>query len=136
MNDDELAKFRGLAKTEIPDLPSDLREPLHSLQADTSYLIGRVQSDSSVGGMVANSIKSRLSHIEEAAYRLNAKAHARADLMKEVREALEATEVLDNRDDCPECHGEGEPEQCELCFPAADDARLKRRDVLSKLGEA
>ncbi len=124
MNDDELAKFRGLAKTEFPDLPSDLREPLHSLQADTSYLIGRVQSDSSVGGMVANSIKSCLSHIEEAAYRLNAKAHAPSDLMREVRAFLEAIATNDPDD------GVADGATCAMAWQRDAVA------LLSKLGEA
>lgn len=53
------------------ELPDDLREPLHSLQADTKYLIARVVEDGSVAGMMTDSILQRLSHIEEAAYRLN-----------------------------------------------------------------
>jgi hypothetical protein len=52
----------------------------------------------------------------------------------EMVEALQATEALDNRDDCEDCHGEGEPELCGACFPAADDARLMRRAVLAKIG--
>ena len=46
--------------------------------------------------------------------------------------AIEATEALDFRDDCPECGGEGVPETCGECFPKADDARLKRRAALTR----
>lgn len=55
------------------DLPDDLRLPLHSLQADVKYLIGRVLQDKETADMISENILQRLSHIEEAAYRLNAK---------------------------------------------------------------
>lgn len=60
-----------------------------------------------------------------------------ADLRKRLSEALEAirfTEELDMRDDCPNCKGHGQPEECERCFPLAD-ARLKRRAVLERNGQ-
>lgn len=52
----------------ITELPVDLREPLHSLQADMRQLLGRVADDSSVAGMVAESVLERLSQIETACY--------------------------------------------------------------------
>lgn len=63
-------------------------------------------------------------------------------MTKELREAaeraikaLEATEALDSRV-CEECNGEGEPEACPECFPAADDARLARRESIVELRDA
>lgn len=50
------------------ELPDDLRVPLHSLQADTRYLFGRVAADGTVAGMMADSVLDRLSQIESALY--------------------------------------------------------------------
>lgn len=48
--------------------------------------------------------------------------------------ALRAYEHLDNfHANCPECDGEVAPEICELCFPLADDARLRMRAALEKV---
>jgi hypothetical protein len=52
----------------------------------------------------------------------------------EMYDALKAYELLDQRHaNCPECDGECQPEACELCFPLADDARLKMRLILAKV---
>lgn len=53
--------------------------------------------------------------------------------LREAEDALVKTEALDDRDDCPECEGQGEPEICPLCFPKADDARLARRAAIASL---
>jgi hypothetical protein len=45
-------------------LPEDVRIPLHELQADVDYLIGRVVADGSCGPMIAASIKDKLAKIE------------------------------------------------------------------------
>jgi hypothetical protein len=64
------------------------------------------------------------------------KSEAEANLFAaapELYEALALIEELDfSRDDCPECEGMGEAEACGLCFPKADDARIKRRAALAK----
>lgn len=52
----------------ITELPVDLREPLHSLQAGMKHLLGRVAADSSFAGLAAESILGRLSQIEAACY--------------------------------------------------------------------
>lgn len=54
----------------LPELPDDLRIPLHTLKADARYLFGRVAADGSVAGIMCNSVETRLSHIEEASLRL------------------------------------------------------------------
>lgn len=58
-----------ICTNQTPELPDDLRAPLHSLQADVRYLIGRVVQDHDIESMVVDSILSRLSQIEEASYR-------------------------------------------------------------------
>jgi hypothetical protein len=45
-------------------LPESVRIPLHSLQADLEYLIGRVIADSSCGPMIVKSMRERLDQIE------------------------------------------------------------------------
>lgn len=45
-------------------LPESVRIPLHSLQADLEYLIGRVIADGSCGTMIVKSIRDRLDQIE------------------------------------------------------------------------
>ena len=50
------------------ELPDNIRIPLHSLQADIGYLVGRVAIDVHCISMVVDSIKERLSQIETAAY--------------------------------------------------------------------
>lgn len=55
---------------------------------------------------------------------------AAATELLEAAQALEAAEI--GRQDCEECEGEGEPEACGICFPAFDDARIKRRLAIAK----
>lgn len=62
----------GCEVTANAELPDDIRVPLHSLQADVGYLIGRVQADGSCGSAIATSIKERLSAIEMGIDRLRA----------------------------------------------------------------
>ena len=47
-------------------LPEEIRVPLHELQADVDYLIGRVVADGSCGLMIAASIKDKLAKVEAA----------------------------------------------------------------------
>jgi hypothetical protein len=57
------------------ELPDDLRVPLHGLQADREYLVARLRkADDEETVLLSESIRERLSQIEEAAYRLNARA--------------------------------------------------------------
>lgn len=81
MTPPDIAKLRAaLAKTQSIELPDDLREPLHSLQADLDYLIARIVAGTHRDGrrdfanMARDSIRERLSQIESAAYRLAALA--------------------------------------------------------------
>lgn len=73
----ELALLRAPAGDELPD---DLRAPLHSLQADREYLVARIRkADNEEVGLLSESIRDRLSQIEEAAYRLNGRLRAPAE---------------------------------------------------------
>lgn len=66
-----LASLRSLASAPADELPDALRLPLHSLQADTRYLFGRVvAADGAVASMMADSVLNRLSQIETACYNL------------------------------------------------------------------
>lgn len=59
---------------ETGELPDDMRCPLHSLRADMDYLVARIRkADDEEAGLLKHSIQSRLSQIEEAAYRMNGK---------------------------------------------------------------
>lgn len=57
-----------------------------------------------------------------------------ADLAKQLavmHDALRTAEKADGfHANCEECEGLEAPEACGLCFPLADDARLKRRAAL------
>jgi len=56
----------------MKELPDDMRVPLHELQADLDWLVARmVSEDAEVVSLCKESIRNRLSQIEEAAYRLN-----------------------------------------------------------------
>ena len=47
--------------------------------------------------------------------------------------ALELTERSElEHSNCTECEGEGQAEECDVCFPRADDARLSRRAAIAK----
>jgi hypothetical protein len=55
----------------VIELPDDMRVPLHSLQADLDWLIARVRAENDeVVSLCKESIRNRLSQIEEAAYRM------------------------------------------------------------------
>lgn len=47
-------------------MTDSVRIPLHELQADVDYLIGRVVADGSCGSMIAAAIKTKLAAIETA----------------------------------------------------------------------
>lgn len=49
-----------------PTLTENVRIPLHELQADVDYLIGRVAADGSCAAMIASSIKTKLAAVEAA----------------------------------------------------------------------
>lgn len=66
--------------------------------------------------------------------RANAYLFAAASDLLEAARLLEAAEV--ERQDCGECDGEGEPEECGLCFNKFDDARIKRRLAIAKAIQA
>ena len=79
----ELARLREPAGDELPD---DLRAPLHSLQADREYLVARIRkADDEEVGLLSESIRNRLSQIEEAAYHLNGRLRAPAGDVGEVK---------------------------------------------------
>ncbi|MCK1430866.1 hypothetical protein [Bradyrhizobium sp. 87] len=50
----------------MPELVDEIRVPLHELQADVDYLIGRVIADASCASTIAASIKGKLTAIEAA----------------------------------------------------------------------
>lgn len=60
----------------------------------------------------------------------NARLIIAAPALLEAAQLLEAAEHA--RQDCEECEGEDEPEKCSVCFPAFDDARIKRRLAIAK----
>jgi hypothetical protein len=69
-----LEALRITASETPQELPDDLRAPLHSLQADLDWLVARIRTeDDEVVGLCKDSMRSRLSQIEEAAYRLHEK---------------------------------------------------------------
>ena len=65
-----------------------------------------------------------------------AKIEANAHLIAAAPDLLEAALILEDAENkrqyCDECDGEGEPEACGKCFPAFDDARVKRRLAIAK----
>ncbi len=55
------------------------------------------------------------------------------DAALDMYRALKAAEKADQAHaNCPECEGLEAPELCGECFPAADDARVMRRNALLK----
>lgn len=69
-------------------LPDDLRVPLHSLQADIPYLLGRVASDGSASSIARESIENRLSQIETACYHQNATLTSAKAEIEKLKEAV------------------------------------------------
>jgi hypothetical protein len=65
---DQATKIKSANSSNAPatELPESVRIPLHSLQADLGYLIGRVIADGSCGSMVIQSMRERLDLIEVA----------------------------------------------------------------------
>lgn len=78
--DEAVAALSRTAQAPVADgvageLPDDLRAPLHSLEADIDWLVARIRAeDDEVVGVCKESIRNRLSQIEEASYRLSALA--------------------------------------------------------------
>lgn len=60
---------------EFPDI---VRIPLHSLQADLEYLIGRVIADGSCGPVIVKSMRDRLNQIEDCLVTLPEVSHRSA----------------------------------------------------------
>lgn len=59
------------APAPVDELPDDIRAPLHSLQADLDWILARyINEDDEVRKLLKDSIRTRLSQIEEASYRL------------------------------------------------------------------
>ena len=62
--------------------------------------------------------------------------HANARLIAAAPDMLMALELSEKSElahsNCQECEGEGEAEECEVCFPLADDARCARRAAIAK----
>lgn len=85
---------RDAGASDTLELPEDLRAPLHSLMADVGYLFGRVAADGSMAGMMTDSAETRLSHVAEAAYRLNG-------LKNDLLEALKEAQAFINRFEQP-----------------------------------
>ena len=61
---------------------------------------------------------------------------ANAYLITAAPDLLEACQLLEKAElahvNCDECEGEEVPELCAKCFPAYDDARVKRRLAIAK----
>jgi hypothetical protein len=61
-----------------------------------------------------------------------------ANLIAAAPDLLEACKMLEVAEEawanCEDCGGEGMPEACGTCFPAHDDARIKRRIAIAKAG--
>jgi hypothetical protein len=59
-----------------------------------------------------------------------------ANLIAAAPDLLEACKMLEVAEEawanCEDCGGEGMPEACGTCFPAHDDARIKRRIAIAK----
>ena len=67
------------------------------------------------------------SHGDPAIIEANAHLICAAPDLLEACQLLEKAEHDRANSQCEECDGEGEPEACGKCFPAFDDARIKRR---------
>src|SRR5215218_6027773 len=67
------AALAAADERDMNELPDDLRAPLHAAQADLDWIVARITTeDEAVQLMLKQAMRSRLSQIEEAAYRLNA----------------------------------------------------------------
>ncbi len=78
MDEKDDMRLTSVEPTNAPstvELPDDLRIPLHELQADAGYLVGRVAADGSFSGLALQVLETKLSHVAEAAYRLNGSRH-------------------------------------------------------------
>jgi len=92
-----------VASTELPD---DIRDPLHSLQADLGWLIARIrQGDDEDTALMRQSMENRLSQIETAAYNLTAapKATETPGLRERIARALNSA-LGSEADDHPRHH--------------------------------
>jgi hypothetical protein len=141
LNSIEGAGYGGMAEYEIAreaarslagasaqgEMPEAIRVPLHELQADVEYLIGRLLEDKSCRLMVAESIKGKLQAIETAvldgihAERTEDSAfeeimrHVNAMRLSRVSEGLDRIEEICKR------QSRQSPAVTETCMLCADD---------------
>lgn len=110
--DEAVAALSRTAQAPVADgvageLPDDLRAPLHSLEADIDWLVARIRAeDDEVVGVCKESIRNRLSQIEEASYRLSALASS--DPAPATGGVVEADELRRYIDRCRELSAQGE----------------------------
>lgn len=95
------------------ELPDDIRVPLHSLQADVGYLIGRVQADGSCGAAIAASITERLADIEKGIDRLRSQVSPVVEGWKLVPLKLDDMMLVEARATVPGI--------CDLCDADIED---------------
>lgn len=133
-----ITKDQIAAAERATELPEDLWEPLATLKSDTAYLFGRVALDGSVANLMAQSVLNRLSQIEEAAYRLNARATelqarraAEAKAVEALREFFEAEkEVTDYENGDFDEGADGEPTDPIKIYERIEAARKAARAAL------
>lgn len=97
------------------DLPDDLRIPLHELQADARSLIMRVATNGSFANPVVNSVETKLSHVAEAAYRLNGRVNDQAAEITRLTSALAEAEKRVAETACDVIDGYHEFDQLYCC---------------------
>jgi hypothetical protein len=110
------------------DLPDDLRVPLHELKADARYLVGRVASDGSTGGMIATAIETKLSHVEEAALRLNGSCVDLLEALKRLTLMARTSGGTAGRDEalCDAC------DKAECAIAKAEESSADGRDGVER----
>jgi len=112
------------------ELPDDLRIPLHELQADAGYLVGRVAADGSTSGMILQVLETKLSHIAEAAYRLNG---SRDDLLEALKELADAEKDITDYEN-GDIEDDREGWDVRGAYGRIEKARLSARAALKSAG--
>lgn len=113
----------------------EIHDPADEAHGDKFYVAVRAEADrlTTAGLIERDDLKALTVSQQGELDRLNLKLWQSGTRARELAKALEFYEKLDEyHANCDECFGDAPPEECEMCFPLADNALLGMRAALAR----